>query len=147
MEPQKHKDINDLIAEKKQKEHQEKLDEELRRQRQLLQEKVVPFLNNLSITSAKVLINNTLKTLNTLFEEKMQEERKRLSSTTLENLDIPERLERDEKLQQQSSLVDKIKTETIGTATGVLGALHVAIAGLEAKENSQRNVAELKLDI
>ncbi len=149
LEPQHHKDINELLKEKEAKEHKEKLDKELQRQKDIVNNDLLPFLytSDRSITAAKMLINNTLKTLNDLYGEKMKEEQMRLSDTTIADLDIPERLERDEKLQMQASLIDKVKGEKIGTATGLLNALHVAIAGHEAKENSERMLKDLKVEL
>lgn len=145
--PQHHDDINDLIAQKKQKEQQEKLATELARQKKLIAEHVLPFINNISITNAKVLINNTLKTLNRLFDDKMKEEQKRLSQSTIIQLDILERMERDELMQMQHSLIDKLKNENIGAASGILTGLHALIAAQEAMENDKRNVDTLKLEI
>lgn len=147
IDPQHHKDINELIAENKQKEQQAKLDEELKRQKALITDSLIPFLNNISITSAKVLINNSLKTLSRLFEQKMKEEQQRLSVSTIIQLDILERMERSEAMQMQRSLVEKLKDENIGAASGILTGLHALIAGTEAQENDKRNLDTLKLEI
>lgn len=146
---QEHKDINALIAEKNAKEQEVKFHDELVRQKKIINDDLLPFLYNTgkSITDIKVLINNTLKTLNTIFSDKMKEEQQRLSQTNLVDLGVPERMERDASLQLQLSLVDKVKNEQIGTATGILSGLHVLVAGAEAAENSQRELKELKLEV
>lgn len=147
--PQHHKDINELIAEKNQKEAQAKQDAELKRQKDLIKTVLLPFLEEFStsITDSKVLLNNTLKSLNEAFKEKMEEERRRLSETTLTNLDIDERLSRDEANERVRSVLSRVKDEKIGTATSILGALHVAIAGMEMDENNKRKLKDLKIEV
>jgi hypothetical protein len=137
-------DIGKLIAEQKKKKADEEKATELARQKALIAE-FYPFLQGYArnITDAKILLNRSIEAIQFCFQEKMKEEQNRLSGVSLGSLDLDERLDRDKKYELERRLLERFKDEKVGTAISLLGAVHVAIAQVEANENSQRQLKDL----
>lgn len=146
--PQDH-DINKLIAEQKFEEAKKKNEVELKRQRELVNKDLWPYLliNDRKITEAKQLLSKTKKALQTAYEQKMKEEQTRLSSSTLDELDVDERLERSKEYEAERSVLNRLGQEKVGTAMAILEALEVVILAKEAEENSKRPLSELKIKL
>lgn len=149
IDSQNHKDINELIAAKNKKEAEAKYETELNRQKKIITNDLLPFLREFStsVTESKVLVNNTLKLLNNAFKSIMEEEQRLKSGKTIEELGVPERVEREENTQRIVSMINKVKNEKISTAVSILSTVHVLIAGAEAKESSQRNLKDLNIEV
>ena len=144
-----HKDINDLIADRKRKEQQDKLNAELTRQKELFVNELLPFLRNFStsITESKVTLNKSIEAVQKTFQDIVKEEQALKSGKTVEELGIPERIDRDPNNQRVASVIDKVKTEKVSTAISILSTLYALIAGAEAEENAKRNVKDLTIDV
>lgn len=127
------------------------LEKELLRQKQVVQEVIIPLLkkNSKSIRDAQNIVKSMIMALDYKFATKIQETQREISESKLETLDLASEL-KDNKKQGTSysverEIIEALKEEEIGTFKGLFQVTDRILENSIIKETMERPLETLKL--
>ena len=122
-----------------------KKQEESNRQRKFVKEVLYPYLlaNSKSVADAKTMLKGTVIGMQQAFNNLMVAEQERVSKLPVSFLEMEKFVQEGKDAERFKGLLDLIKDETIGTASGLLDGMETTIAGFEKEESTKKELSSL----